>query len=306
MPKPDLTLILTPFLKSRSAVVFKLEREVLKKVTGDGVLMPVQRKSSLSEIFHENTKLTPLSGRAYSLHIEQVGKSPTAKGLMAEPYKVYTLFDREKLTAPPPQNELEKLIVARRSERHYTGEAVSQEELARLLFYTYGRTELRRNFRPVASGGGLFPLEFYVVARNVTGLEHGIYHYDVENNYLDAVDRGDHWEALKRCVWFKDIDVDDAALVIIISAAFLRSTMKYQDRGYRMILMEAGEAAQNLSLLCIPLGLSACLLGGFLDDALSDLLGIDGVDEAPLLPIVIGRKQVRETAPSPGTEVGGW
>jgi SagB-type dehydrogenase family enzyme len=306
MPKPDLTLILTPFLKSRSAVVFKLEREVLKKVTGDGVLMPVQRKSSLSEIFHENTKLTPLSGRAYSLHIEQVGKSPTAKGLMAEPYKVYTLFDREKLTAPPPQNELEKLIVARRSERHYTGEAVSQEELARLLFYTYGRTELRRNFRPVASGGGLFPLEFYVVARNVSRLEQGIYHYDVENDYLDAVNRGDHWEALKQCVWFKDIDVDDAALVIIISAAFLRSTMKYQDRGYRMILMEAGEAAQNLSLLCIPLGLSACLLGGFLDDALSDLLGIDGVDEAPLLPIVIGRKQVRETAPSPGIEVGGW
>ena len=284
--------------------MFKLEREVLKKVAGDGILIPLQRKSSLSEIFHENTKLTPLSGRAYSQHIERIGKSPTAKGLMAEPYKVYTLFDRVKLPVPEPENELEKTIVARRSERHYTGEAVSQEELAKLLFYTYGRTELRRSFRPVASGGALFPLEFYVIARNVTGLERGIYHYDVENNYLDAIERVDRWESLKQCVWFKDIDVDDAAVVIVISASFLRSTFKYQDRGYRMILMEAGEAAQNLSLLCVPLGLGACLLGGFLDDPLSDLLGIDGVDEAPLLPIVIGRRQVKETAASTATVEG--
>ena len=286
--------------------MFKLEREVLKKVTGDGVLMPVQRKSSLSEIFHENTKLSPLSGRAYSQHIDRIGKSPVAKALMAEPYKVYTLFDRVKLTVPEAQNELERTIVARRSERHYTGEAISQEELTKLLFYTYGRTELRRNFRSVASGGGLFPLEFYVVARNVTGVEPGIYHYDVENNYLDAIERGDRWESLKECVWFKDIDVDDAAIVIVITASFLRSTLKYQDRGYRMILMEAGEAAHNLSLLCIPLGLGACLLGGFLDDALSDLLGIDGVDEAPLLPIVIGRRRVSGTTASPVTGESEW
>lgn len=286
--------------------MFKLEREVLKKITGDGVLIPVQRKSSLSELFHENTKLTPLSGRAYSLHIDRIGKSPTAKGLMAEPYKVYTLFDRYQLTLPAPQTELERSLAARRSERHYTGEAVSQEELARLLFYTYGRTETTHNYRPVASGGALYPLEFYVVARNVTGIEQGIYHYDVENNYLDAVERGDRWADLQKCVWFKDIDVDDASLVIIISAAFLRSTMKYQDRGYRMVLMEAGEAAQTLSLLSASLGLGACLLGGFLDDALSELLGLDGIDEAPLLPIVIGRRQERGSTGSSATGESGW
>jgi nitroreductase len=56
-----------------------------------------------------------------------------------------------------------------------------------------------------------------------------------------------------------------------------------------MILMEAGEAAQNLCLIATSMDLGACLLGGFNDDLLSSFLDIDGVDEAPLLPVLVGR-----------------
>lgn len=275
-----------------------LEREVLKKITGNGILIPLQKKSSNSEIFHENTKLTPLSGREYSQYIAGITASPLAKRLMAQPYKIYSLLDQVHMELPDPRGALEENLAARRSQRTFTGEAVGLEELSRLLFYTYGRTGPKRDRRPVASGGALYPLEFYVVARNVTGLDRGVYHYCVENHKLDAVRREDCWDALQRCVWFQDIDVDNAAMVVVINAAFMRSTLKYQDRGYRMVLMEAGEAAQNFGLLSDSLGLGACLLGGFLDDALSDLLGVDGVDEAPLLPIVVGRRPRSEGAAS--------
>ena len=266
-----------------------LEREVLKKITGNGILMPLQAKSSLSEVFHENTKLTPLSGREYSRHIARMTASPQAKRLMAVPYKVYSLFDQVEMEQPEPRTALEESILARKSQRAYTGEPVSLEELSRLLFFTYGRTGPKRNLRPVASGGALYPLEFYVAARNVSGLEPGLYHYSVEHHKLDVLKRGDCWDAVQRYVWLQDIEAEKAAMVVVITAAFMRSTTKYKDRGYRMVLMEAGEAAQNFALLCASHGLGACLLGGFLDDPLAELLGLDGVDEAPLLPIVVGR-----------------
>jgi hypothetical protein len=39
--------------------------------------------------------------------------------------------------------------------------------------------------------------------------------------------------------------------------------------------------------------IGSCLLGGFNDDLPSDLLDIDGADEAPLLPVLVGRPRRR-------------
>jgi SagB-type dehydrogenase family enzyme len=188
-----------------------------------------------------------------------------------------------------PRTELERTIAARRSIRTFSGAAIDLGELARLLFFTYGKTDPDGAFRAVASGGALYPLELYVVAFKVDGLEHGIYHYGVETGHLDLVRPMDPFSAFKDVVTWQGVDIDNASLAIVITAAFRRSTVKYLDRGYRMVLMEVGEAAQNLSLVATSMDLGACLLGGFNDDLLSDLLDIDGVDEAPLLPVLIGR-----------------
>jgi SagB-type dehydrogenase family enzyme len=271
--------------------MIKLERQTLKKLAGNSAHSAINIKSSLSEMFHENTKLTPLSGRAYGQHIANILRSPTANILMNSPYKLYNLMDQIELTSLEPQTELEKTIAARRSHRQFSGEAISKEELSKLLFFSYGRTDHKSRFRAVASGGALYPLELYILALNVEGLERGIYHYNIENHCLDVVSRGDFWPAAKSCLWLSDIEEPEkVAMIVVVTAIFPRNTMKYLDRGYRLILMEAGEVAQNMSLLAISAGLGALLLGGFIDNALSELLGIDGLDEAPLLPIVIGRK----------------
>ena len=268
--------------------MIEIERQALKKFAGTGFRGAVKMEASLSELFHENTKLTPLSSRAYGSWISQIGKSKMLMSLMALPFKTYTLMDQVALPAAP-RSELESLIAARRSIRHYSGESMTQEELASLLFFSYGITDNRHNFRAVASGGGLYPLEIYAVALNVEGLERGIYHYNVEHNCLDIVSRGDRLAELKECIWFEDIDVDDASALFIVTAIFERSTLKYQDRGYRMILMEAGEVAQNLTLVANSHNLGVCLLGGFHDNVVSRILEIDGCYEAPLLPMVVGR-----------------
>jgi len=263
--------------------------QVLHKLTRGSASFGLKRKNSLSEIFHENTKLAPLTGRAHSAWIMNFNRSHAAQRTIEQPYKIYTLMERRELPAVAARTELERTIAARRSLRSFTGEPLGLEELARLLFFTYGRTEGRGRFRAVASGGALYPLELYVVALKVEGLEPGIYHYGVEASGLDVVKPGDHLAALKQLLGWDGVDIDNACLAIIVTAVFRRTTVKYRDRGYRMILMEAGEVAQNLCLLAAAMGLGACLLGGFSDDRLSDLLDVDGVDEAPLLPVLVGR-----------------
>lgn len=271
--------------------MLKVERRVLKKIAGTGIYGTLQVESTLSEVFHENTKLAPLSSRAYTQAIAQKGKSPVVKALMANPFKVYSLMDEAGLPAAGEPNELERIIAARHSTRRYTGEAVTARELSRLLLYTYGKPVEGRSRRPVASGGALYPLELYVVPLNVEGLERGwVYHYNADRHALDIVRREDRWEEFRHIVWLADMeDVEKVSMVVVVTAVFARCTMKYMDRGYRLVLMEAGEVGHNLALMAGSLGLGACLLGGFLDDQLSRLLDIDGIDEAPLLPVVVGR-----------------
>jgi len=265
------------------------DRPALQNLTPSSAKLGLGKKNSLYEIFHENTKLGPLTGRAYAAWIINFTRSHSAQQTIDQAYKTYTLMESRELPQVEARSELERTIADRRSIRKFSGAPVSLEEVARLLFFTYGKTDRRGFFRAVASGGALYPLELYVVALKVEGLEPGIYHYAVETGGLDVVKPGDSLAALKQVVSWEGIDIDNASLAIIMTAAFRRNTVKYLDRGYRLILMEAGEAAQNLSLLATSMGLGACLVGGFNDDLLSDFLDIDGVEEAPLLPALVGR-----------------
>ncbi len=268
-------------LKSESRLIEKLVRGTAKLGLG--------AKDSLYEIFHENTKLGSLTARAYAASILNFNRTHSPQQILGEAYKIYTLRERRELPLVEARNDLERSIVERRSMRRFSGEALALADLARLLFFTYGKTDRRGAFRPVASGGALYPLELYVMALEVEGLEPGLYHYGVDSGALDVVKLGVSRAELKQVVNWQGIDVDNASLALVIAASFRRTAVKYQDRGYRMVLMEAGEAAQNFCLLATSLGLGACLLGGFNDDLLSDFLDIDGVSEAPLLPLLLGR-----------------
>lgn len=264
----------------------QLEDRELKRLATTGRRDAVPAVCSVSELFHENTKLAPLSYRCYCTEIGRLVKSPEGG---KSPYKVYSLGPKLPLPAVVPATQVERGIAARRSGRTYDGSPVLLHELSRLLFYSYGLTDRARGRRAVASAGGLYPLEVYVLALAVTGLDCGIYHYNVENHSLDTIERREILTPLNPCVSLTDVQIDRAALVLVVTGLFRRSTFKYKDRGYRLILMEAGSLAQSFCLVAHRFGLGACLLGGFLDDDLSRLLGIDGQEEAPLLPLVVGR-----------------
>lgn len=89
--------------------------------------------------------------------------------------------------------------------------------------------------------------------------------------------------------------VADAAVVAVISFVGARSLTKYGDRGYRYALLEAGHTMQNLNLAVAALGLGAVNLGGFYDDELAVLCGIDIEHEVPLYASAIGHPDAQRS-----------
>jgi len=84
--------------------------------------------------------------------------------------------------------------------------------------------------------------------------------------------------------------VREAAIDIVIAAAYERVTSKYGQRGMRYTDMEAGHAAQNVALQAVALGLDSVPVGAFDDDAVAKLLALPK-DTRPLYVLPVGYKK---------------
>jgi hypothetical protein len=71
---------------------------------------------------------------------------------------------------------LEESLSRRRSVRSYTDEPLTLQEVSQILWAAQGITDAA-GLRTAPSAGGTYPLELYVVAGNVRGLEPGVYRY---------------------------------------------------------------------------------------------------------------------------------
>jgi SagB-type dehydrogenase family enzyme len=79
-----------------------------------------------------------------------------------------------------------------------------------------------------------------------------------------------------------------AAGALILTTRFERSTHKYGERGYRYILIEAGEIAQTLALGAAAAETGLVSHGAFYDDRANRLLGIDGIAESVVVILLFG------------------
>ena len=82
--------------------------------------------------------------------------------------------------------------------------------------------------------------------------------------------------------------VRDAALVLVFTAVYERTTGKYGDRGIRYVHMEVGHAAQNVCLQAVSLGLGTVVVGAFRDEEVKKVLSLPK-EEHPLCIMPMGR-----------------
>jgi SagB-type dehydrogenase family enzyme len=196
---------------------------------------------------------------------------------------------RPGLELPPPRalrGRLGGLIACRRSASSDDLRPVQLQDLATVLAASYAASPRGRSFRrPVPSAGALYPLEVYVIAPAVTGVEPGVYHYDPFRHRLARLDPL-RFADLRATLVDRSI-ADVTAAVLVVTAVFWRSRLKYGSRGYRFALLEAGHLAQNALLAATELELAALPFGGFYDTLLDRLIGADGLDEATLHAVLL-------------------
>jgi len=181
---------------------------------------------------------------------------------------------------------VEEALLDRRSVRQYSDDSLSLEEASQLLWAAQGVTA-DWGGRTAPSAGALYPLELYLVAVRIEGLDAGVYRYVPNGHELVVVRRGNVSRELTGAALDQG-SVRAAAAVLVFTAVYERTTVKYSERGIRYVHMEAGHAAQNVLLQCSGLGLGCVVVGAFDDDALRDVLNAPA-EETPLYLIPVGR-----------------
>ncbi|GGM82459.1 hypothetical protein GCM10012275_61310 [Longimycelium tulufanense] len=215
-------------------------------------------------------------------------QSPELQAITERAARLNTSRPLLRLPEPPPSTtSLAEAVEQRASAAHFGPGLLSLELVAALLSGSYRVNTTRHHpRRPVPSGGGLYPLDLYVVAQRVNGLKTGLYHYDPFRHGLMWMRTVDH-PALHMASLQPDMAADCAALVII-GASFWRSRFKYGQRCLRFCLLEAGHVAQNLILFATAHGLVSRPIGGFIDRVLAQNMDYDGVNESPLYAVLVG------------------
>lgn len=217
--------------------------------------------------------------------------------------------DTENLIALPKYKNVNapigSVIRSRRSVRNYSGKPMSLEDLATILFYGQGvsgklhlsnmpgTVSLGKNdeidMRTAPSGGGLNPLDLYVIAENIDGLERGGYLYLPQYHALKAVKKWDANFNIATLGQFAEIQVQKANFLLVFAYKLYENSRKYGDSGMAYAFIEAGEISENVHLICTAMGIGPCDVGGYAKHRLEETLCLDGLSQHVIHLTVIGK-----------------
>ena len=122
---------------------------------------------------------------------------------------------------------------------------------------------------------------------HVVGLPAGFYRYRCLEHALEFRSARDLRPELYRAA-LSQRPVERAPVTLLFTAVYGRTTATYGSRGVRYVDMEAGHAAQNLSLQAAALDLKSVVIGAFHDDEVKQSAALPA-DETPLYLVPVGR-----------------
>jgi SagB-type dehydrogenase family enzyme len=249
-----------------------------------------------AEWYHEASKVSPAQLARQVSGAARLEVTPDLQLSMTRAVRRLPLPQRGLPPPRRPELPLWDAIAARRSCRRFSPDSIDARDLAGLLEAGYGLTHALESedgrqalpLRAVPSGGALYPLELYLAALRVRGLEPGLYHFDPLKPALAIARDGLTAEDVAPLSTYPEIVASSAAM-LFIAAVFGRTRFKYGVRGYRFALLEAGHVAQNVLLAATGLGLGSVPLGGYFDRLTDAFLGLDGVNESTLYTLAVGK-----------------
>jgi len=196
------------------------------------------------------------------------------------------------------------VLAGRRTTRDFAGIPLDLRQLSRLLYHTHFPHHLVQAppygwlpRRAWANGGARGELELYVLARNVAGLDRGMYHYQVDGHQLELTGQDLVDNSLRSLALGQEMCVT-APVTIFVTAVPWRCAAKYRTaRALRVIYTDSGCLLQTFGMVATALGLGAYATAAYCDQDAETVLGIDGIRETPLLMLgagVPGEPKMRE------------
>ncbi|MBN1917915.1 MAG: SagB/ThcOx family dehydrogenase [Verrucomicrobia bacterium] len=166
--------------------------------------------------------------------------------------------ETRKLPEPSLKGTLsvEEALATRRSVRALAGRALSDEQLAQILWAAQGITQKDRGLRTAPSAGALYPIEIYVF------LSDGVWRYSPQTHTLTLQVKGDQRDALSKAALGQG-SVSANGVVILIAADIGRTMSKYGERARQYVHIEVGCVCQNVLLQVTALGLVGVPVGAF-------------------------------------------
>lgn len=164
------------------------------------------------------------------------------------------------------------------------GTLISLDDVSTILGNSLRETVANR--RPYPSGGAKYPIETYLIARGINSLPRGIFHYAPKTHALEHL-----WDIPVETHIFsgsaKDEWAEHAPAIVVFTALWERSYVKYGDFSYLLTCLEAGHMAQNILLTAGALNIGVCPMAGFNDSSVGMLLDIDASREQAVHSVVL-------------------
>ncbi len=183
-------------------------------------------------------------------------------------------------------------IGSRQSRRTYTKEPLGLEEISFLLWATQGvRGEVvsGRAYRTAPSAGCRHAFETYLFVLNVTGLKPGIYRYLPLTHQLLFEFPEDNLSRKIVDAVFRQPYPGNASVTFVWTVLPYRMEWRYHLAAHKVIAIDIGHVCQNLYLACEAIGAGTCAIAAYDQEALDQLLRIDGKDEFSIYLSPVGK-----------------
>jgi putative peptide maturation dehydrogenase len=250
-----------------------------------------------------DTHWRPLSALAHTFGrwrgvVEETGmEAPSFQALLDRfgepPPPTLDIHPEQAIALPAPASgRMDEQLLQRYTGRNYDLHAsVPLEVVARLLQRTFGAQEVRQVGphsevlkKTSPSGGGLHPIEAFVLAQRVDGVAPGLYHYHPMAHELRPLQTMDNEAAaaLSRYMLADQHWLSGAPLQVVLVARLERSYWKYRNhqKAFRAVALDAGHLSQTFYLLATEAGLPAFITAAINDVDIEKTLGLDHLRHA--------------------------
>ena len=188
--------------------------------------------------------------------------------------------------------DLFSAIQNRQSRRTYRQDHLTLEELSFLLWATQGikeKLDAGHALRTVPSAGCRHALETYLCLFNVDGVDPGVYRYLPLEHQLLFEFGDDHLaQKLEKAVFGQPYPAR-SAVTLIWTAIPYRMEWRYDLAAHKVIALDAGHVCQNLYLACEAIGAGTCAIAAYDQEAMDQLLRINGKDEFAIYLAPVGK-----------------